>query len=74
MFCLPPAPGLYGMAPKLLLRIFLKCSKSVDFPFDHALSRWQQNPHCLSLFCVMPDVLERSGGCMDLGGPYAAPF
>jgi hypothetical protein len=19
----------------------------------------------------MPDVLERSGGCMDLGGPYA---
>jgi hypothetical protein len=22
MFCLPPAPGLYGMAPKLLLRIF----------------------------------------------------
>jgi hypothetical protein len=23
-FCAPPAPGLYGMAPKLLLRIFLK--------------------------------------------------
>jgi hypothetical protein len=36
MFCVPPAPGLYGMAPKLLLGIFLKRSKEVDTSFHHA--------------------------------------
>jgi hypothetical protein len=35
-FCVPPAPGLYGMAPKLLLRIFKKRSKEVDTSFHHA--------------------------------------
>jgi hypothetical protein len=34
-FCVPPAPGLYGMAPKLLLRIFKKSSKEVDTSFHH---------------------------------------
>jgi hypothetical protein len=35
-FCLPPAPGPYGVAPKLLLRISKKRSKGVDTPFHHA--------------------------------------
>jgi hypothetical protein len=31
----PPAPGLYRMAHKLLLRIFYKRSKEVDTSFHH---------------------------------------
>jgi hypothetical protein len=33
---MPPAPGPYGMAPKLLLMIFLKISEKVDTPFHHS--------------------------------------
>jgi hypothetical protein len=71
---LATAPGLYGMAPKLLLRIFYKRSKGVDTPFHQALKFRQQNPRCPSLFGVMPDVLEGVASLVDRTPPIINPF
>jgi hypothetical protein len=50
-FCSPPAPGLYGIAPKLLLRIFKKRSKGGG----HTISP------CSKAQAMLPKTLRHAG-------------
>jgi hypothetical protein len=76
MFCAPPAPGLYGMAPKLLLRIFKKRSKEADTSFHHAEAFGNKIRVTLAPFCVIHEVLELSESVRTLADrtrPFLTP-
>jgi hypothetical protein len=48
------------MAPKLLLRIFLKRSKEVDTSFHHAEAFGNNIRAAKASFCIIQEVLELS--------------
>jgi hypothetical protein len=50
------------MAPKLLLRIFLKHSKKVNTSFHHAEAFGNKIRVAYASFCVIQEVLELSEG------------